>query len=344
MFMKHGLSTKLQSLLMAFVIAFSMPLPTQAQDDSAQVDPQRAAYYDAFKGKKLVFISENQASEQGQVWYKSMQDTLLPLGMSVSVRDTKYDTSVGAQAFQEAIADGANVIAVWNADRSSYARLIQQAEHNGIYIVEINMGSSAPGDSFVGPDWQSIMRRQIDATAAFCTGKSEKIAIVGGITNSAVDVLGMEGVDAGLKAHPELKVVSHQYANWDANQAKDITAAVLQQHPDLCGVVGSWNLMDEGEAAAISEAGLKGKVFLSTSGSGLSNGACDRVKDGTFNLYVSYNTQMQYVQIATVLQTLISSQLKPGTMTSVSYTPLTNITSANAGRPALCWSLDQFSS
>ena len=88
----------------------------------------------------------------------------------------------------------------------------------------------------------------------------------------------MKGVENVLAKNPELKVVSSQAADWDAAKAKGITQTVLKQHPDLCGIVGFWDGMDSGTAAAIKEAGLTGKVFLATSGGGEQKGACDQVK------------------------------------------------------------------
>jgi ribose transport system substrate-binding protein len=335
---KAGLYRRFAALSAAPLAAALLLGAVHAQE----ADPQRDAFYAKFTGKRVIFISQNQASEQGQIWFKAMVDTLKPLGVSVEVRDYKFDTSVGAQAFSQAIAQHANLIVAWSSDRSSFARLIQQASAAGIYTISMNMGSVAAPDSFIGPDWAAITRKQVDAAADFCKGKSGQFAVVGGSNNSAVDVLGMIGVKEGMKAHPELKLANYQVANWDANNAKSNTAAVLKQNPDLCAVVGLWNLMDLGAAAAISEAGLKGKVFMSTSGSGLLDGACDKIRDGTFDHYVSYNVQKQYTQIGTILQALLSSDTQPGKIKSTSFTELTDITKADIDRPAVCWTLSQF--
>jgi ABC-type sugar transport system substrate-binding protein len=75
----------------------------------------------------------------------------------------------------------------------------------------------------------------------------------------------LKGVENVLAKNPDIKVVSSQAADWDAAKAKGITQTVLKQHPDLCGIVGFWDGMDSGTAAAIKEAGLTGKVFLATS-------------------------------------------------------------------------------
>jgi ribose transport system substrate-binding protein len=316
--------------------------PAHAQQTPDEVDPARGAFFQKLKGKKVVFISENQASEQGEIWLQALKETLEPHGVSVEVRDAKFDPAVGAQAMTQAIAQGVNMLVVWSPDRNSYARLIKQAQQKGIWVVSMNMGSSVVADNFIGPDWMDITGRQVEASAKACQGKSGKISIVGGANNSAVDVLGMAGINAALKKHPELKVVNDQFADWDANKAKDITAAVLKQNPDLCAVIGLWNLMDVGAAAAISEAGMTGKVFMSTSGSGLADGACARIKTGAFDHYVSYNVQRQYDQIGTVVQALLGSDAKPGELKSFSFTPLTDITKENVDKPGSCWTLNQF--
>ncbi len=113
-----------------------------------------------------------------------------------------------------------------------------------------------------------------------CEGKSNKIAIVQGALSAAASAYTLKGVENVLAKHPEIKVVSSQAADWDAAKAKAITQTVLKQNPDLCGIVGFWDGMDIGTAAAVKEAGLTGKVFVATSGGGERKGACELVKSG----------------------------------------------------------------
>ena len=129
-----------------------------------------------------------------------------------------------------------------------------------------------------------------------CKGKSNKIAIVQGAPTAAASAYTLKGVENVLAKHPEIKVVSNQAADWDAAKAKAITQTVLKQNPDLCGIVGFWDGMDIGTAAAIKEAGLTGKVFLATSGGGEQKGACDLVKSGAFDLDISYDVPTQAQQ------------------------------------------------
>jgi ABC-type sugar transport system substrate-binding protein len=114
---------------------------------------------------------------------------------------------------------------------------------------------------------------------------------------------------------------------------------VLKQHPDLCGYVGFWDGMDIGTGAAIAEAGLTGKVFLATSGGGEQKGACDQVKNGVFDLDLSYDVPTQASNMAAMIKWLLVSGLKPGADKASIYTTLIPLTKDNAGTEGACWRL-----
>ena len=175
----------------------------------------------------------------------------------------------------------------------TYAKLLQRAENEGIYVIQINMGSNYRSSAFVGANWIEIGERDTEAVVKACKGKSNKIAIVQGALSAAASAYTLKGVENVLAKNPEIKVVSSQAADWDAAKAKAITQTVLKQNPDLCGIVGFWDGMDIGTAAAVKEAGLTGKVFVATSGGGERRGACDLVKSGAFDLDLSYDVPTQ---------------------------------------------------
>src|SRR5262249_59505981 len=116
-----------------------------------------------------------------------------------------------------------------------------------------------------------------------------------------------------------LKVCASQAADWVSAKAKAITQSVLKQNPDLCGIVGFWDGMDIGTAAAIKEAGLTGKVFLATSGGGERKGSCELVKNGSFDLDMSYDVPTQAAQMAGTIKWLLSSGVKAGTVKGSEY-------------------------
>jgi simple sugar transport system substrate-binding protein/ribose transport system substrate-binding protein len=217
--------------------------------------------------------------------------------------------------------------------------LIQKAESEGIDVVQINMRSAYPSVVYVGADWIEIGEKATTAVADACKGKSNKIAVVQGALSAAASAYTLKGVENVLAKRPELKVVSSQAADWDAAKAKGITQTVLKQHPDLCGIVGFWDGMDSGTAAAIKEAGLTGKVFLATSGGGEQKGACDQVKSGAFDLDISYDVPTQASNMAASIKWLLQNKGKVKDAKGSIYTTLIPITKANAATEGTCWKL-----
>ena len=71
-----------------------------------------------------------------------------------------------------------------------------------------------------------------------------------------------------LAKHPDFKVVAKPDSNWDATTARNVTTTMLQQNPDICGIIDFWDGDATGAAAAIREAGKEGKIFLVTTGGG----------------------------------------------------------------------------
>ena len=114
---------------------------------------------------------------------------------------------------------------------------------------------------------------------------------------------------------------------------------MLKQNPDLCGIVGFWDGMDIGTAAAVKEAGLTGKVFVATSGGGERKGACELVKNGGFDLDMSYDVPTQAADMAAMIKWYLSSGMKPGEFKGSAYTTLIPVTKDNADVQTTCWNL-----
>jgi ribose transport system substrate-binding protein len=304
-------------------------------------EPFREPYLKALQGKVVAYLPVAMSFDLAQGWLAGLKRELEPLGVKIVVRDPNWSTNAGAQALTNLISEKPDVIIAHNPDVQTYAKLLQKAESSGIDVVQINMRSSYPTTAFVGADWVDIGQKATTAVVNFCKGKSNKIAVMQGQLSAAASAYTLKGVEDVLAKHPEVKVVSSQAADWDASKAKGIAQTVLKQNPDLCGIVGFWDGMDIGTAAAIREAGLTGKVFLATSGGGEQKGACDQVKNGSFDLDLSYDVPTQASNMAAMIKWLLVSGLKPGTAKASIYTTLIPITKENATAEGTCWSLDK---
>ena len=302
-------------------------------------EPFRAGYQKALAGKTVGYIPVAMGFDLTQGWLDGLKKELEPQGMKVVLRDPNWNTNAGAQAFTALIAEKPAVIVIHNPDVQTYAKLIKKAEDEGIYVVQINMRSAQPSTVFVGADWVEIGERDTQAVVDACKGKSNKIAIVQGAPTAATSAYTLKGVENGLAKNPQLKVVSNQAADWDAAKAKALTQTVLKQNPDLCAIIGFWDGMDIGTAAAIKEAGLTGKVWLGTSGGGEQKGTCELVKSGAFDMNISYDVPTQAADMAAMIKWLLQGGVKPGAAKQNIYTTLIPVTKDNASKDGTCWKL-----
>lgn len=324
----------------ASVLLSSLAIGAVAHAQGKGLDePFRAEYKKALAGKTVGYLPLAMSFDLAQGWYQGMKKEFDAAGMKLSVRDPNWSTNAGSQALTALIAEKPAAIIVHNPDVQTYAKLIAKAEAEGIYVVQINMRSAQASSVFVGPDWVDLGERSAQAVASACNGKSNKIAIVQGPPTAAASAYTLKGVENVLAKNPQLQVVSNQAADWDASKAKALTQTVLKQHPDLCGIVGFWDGMDIGTAAAIKEAGLTGKVYLATSGGGEQKGTCDQVKSGAFDLDLSYDVPTQASNMAAMVKWLVQGAVKAGSAKQNIYTTLIPITKDNAAAEGVCWKL-----
>src|ERR1700723_187152 len=329
--------TTLKTTLLGIGLVASATMPALAQ--KGLDEPFQGSFKESLAGKTVAYVPVAMNFDLTEGWFAGVKKELEPYGMKVVVRDANWSTNAGAQALTTLISEKPAAIIVHNPDVQTYAKLLQRAENEGIYIIQINMGSVYRSSAFVGANWIEIGEKDAEAVVKSCEGKSNKIAVVQGALSAAASAYTLKGVENVLAKHPDIKVVSSQAADWDAAKAKAITQTVLKQNPDLCGIVGFWDGMDIGTSAAVKEAGLTGKVFVATSGGGERKGACELVKNGALDLDMSYDVPTQAAQMAGMIKYLLSSGVKPGSIKGSMYTTLIPITKDNAASETACWNL-----
>jgi ribose transport system substrate-binding protein len=324
-------------LLISFVIGIAVLQNVMAAGIN---DPARLDYYKALKGKKMVFIPVAMGSYLTDGWALTLKKLATDVGMNFSIRDPNYNIDAGAQAITSLISQKPDVIVVHNPDVNSYAKLIQRAEQAGIYIISVNMRSSMGSSGFVGADYTRIGEMQAERIVKFCgkgSNTSGKVAIVQGVVTSGASGFARKGMENVLSKHPEIKIVADQAADWDATKARNITATILQSNPDICGIMGLWDVMDTGTAAAVQEFNKRtGRhVYLSTSG-GCAKLDCDGITNGSFDEVITYNVPAQARDIFTLISYLLQSKVKPGMYKVSIISPLHLLNKSNMTYDS-CW-------
>ena len=301
-------------MLSALVSAATI-LPATKAD--AQSDPRmqlRTDFDTIVKGKKVAWVPITLGNPLGDSWTKAMKGNFDRFGIEFVTRDPNFDSSAQLQAVTSMINEKPDVLIVQNPNVALLANELKRAMDLGIYVLQVNMRSNQPSDAYVGADYYDTGRLIAEDIGASCGGgkSSGKVAIVQGEPTAAGSVDQLRGAMDVFKKNPSIKIVSTQAANWDTNKAYEITATVLQQHPDLCATYGFWGVMQTGAAQAVKAAGLAGKVKVYASSEGNWND-CDLVEQGLFYKILSYRSNIQGEQISDAVVTLLQGGAKPGT-------------------------------
>ena len=305
-------------------------------------DPARDGYISTMKDKKVVFVPVFMGLDLTEGWSKMMAKQAAALGYKYEVRNSNFNTAAGAQTLTSLITEKPDVIVVQNPDVQSYAKLLSNAEKAGIHVVQLNMKTNVLTSGFVGADVIQIGETQAKAVVDKCgkgSGTSGKVLILEGPPTSPFSAYMLKGYQNILDKTPDIKVVSTQSTgDYESAKAKSITQVVLQQNPDLCGVLGVWDNTDVGTAAAIKEAGKSDQVFVSTSGGG-GELACKGIKEGMWQHYVSYDVPGQARDLNGLISTALQDKNPVGSTKTILYTPLVVYTKDNV-KDQFCWTLD----
>ncbi len=324
------------------LLALSLCLSSLALAEDA-VEKGRASYKDAFKGKKVAFVPIAMGFDLTEGWAAIMRQEAKELGFELIIKDPNWSTDAQLQAMTAVIADKPDLIIAHNTNLQLLAKTLQKAEKDGIRVVQLNMPSAYPTEAYVGADWIQIGEVTGNKMIDECSkknGKSGKVAIIQGQITDAASIYQNKGFENAMKARPgEIEVVANQAAEWDATKAKTVAETIVQQHKDLCGVFGMWDVMMKGAGETIkaASAGRKEPIKVFTSGGGTTLD-CNGVKDGIYTYVWAYNVPSQARDIMNVVKALLQNKTKPGTLRFSLYTPLTEI-SKDKLEPGLCWDL-----
>jgi ribose transport system substrate-binding protein len=205
-------------------------------------------------------------------------------------------------------------------------------------VVLIDNPMNFAADAFIGSDWDRLGQLEAEAVVKGCgENSSKKIGLVQGDAANASSIFQYNGIMKVLKKYPDFKVVAEPFSNWDPTTSRTVTATMLQQNPDICGIIDFWDGDATGAAAAIRDAGLQDKVFLVTTGGG-ETVDCNYINDGTFGAVVMTDLAGQSRDMNAIIKFLLQSGQPAGTSSTYIYTLERAWTKADL-TPATCWDL-----
>jgi rhamnose transport system substrate-binding protein len=187
-------------------------------------------------------------------------------------------------AIQAAISKGANILLVSATDPTALCPTLNGAMKRGITVVTYD--SDAPGcrDLFINQaSTAEIGTSEVDVLAKELNDTGD-IAIVSATASATNQNAWIGYMKQELKKYPKMKLVSTVYGNDDPTTATQVTQGLLEQYPDLKGIISPTTVGIAAAAAVLDTPKYRGKVLLT--GLGTPDSLKKYVSDGTIKQFV----------------------------------------------------------
>jgi rhamnose transport system substrate-binding protein len=190
-------------------------------------------------------------------------------------------------AIQSAITKGANALIVSATDASALCPTLKSAMKKKITVVTYDSDAPACRTLFINQANSEAIGRSEVSLLAKQIGKSGEIAIVSAAASATNQNAWIGFMKKELKKYPNMKLVSTVYGNDDPTTSTQVTQGLLQQYPNLKGIISPTTVGIAAAAAVLDNPKYRGKVKLT--GLGTPNSLRKYVKDGTIEAFELWN-------------------------------------------------------
>jgi rhamnose transport system substrate-binding protein len=203
-----------------------------------------------------------------------------------------------------------SAIAVSAQDPGALCTALKQAMSNGIKVVTYDSDTTADcRNAFVSQaSAEDLGRTEVQLLAKQINYKGEIAVLSAGQTatnqNTWIDYMKKELTDAKYK---DVKLVKVAYGNDDAQQSFQQTQGLLQQYPNLKGIISPTTVGINAAAQYLSGSKYKGKVKLT--GLGTPNDMRKYVKNGTVDAFELWDPAKVGDLAARTAVALVSGQI-----------------------------------
>ncbi|WP_395244676.1 rhamnose ABC transporter substrate-binding protein [Agromyces sp. MMS24-K17] len=184
---------------------------------------------------------------------------------------------------------GVGAIAVSANDPEAICDALNEARDAGVKVVTFDSDTNPDcRDLFINQATaEGIAKVQVDLIAEQI-GDAGEIAILSASANATNQNAWIEMMKEQLAAdHPNITLVDTVYGDDDDQTSFDKTAALLQTHPNLKGIISPTTVGIAAAARYLSTSEYKGKVALT--GLGTPNQMREYVEDGTVTAFALWN-------------------------------------------------------
>ena len=190
-------------------------------------------------------------------------------------------------AIQAAISKGANALLISATDPTALCPTLNAAMKRGIAVVTYDSDAPTCRSLFINQaSTQAIGASEVDLLAKQIhnTGQIAVVSASASDTNQNTWIMYMK---QELAKYPNMKLVSVVYGNDDTATATQVTQGLLEQYPNLKGIISPTTVGIAAAAAVLDTAKYRGKVALT--GLGTPDEMKKYVADGTVQSFELWN-------------------------------------------------------
>ena len=190
-------------------------------------------------------------------------------------------------AIQAAISKGANALIVSATDPTALCPTLNAAMKRGITVITYDSDAPTCRDLFINQaSTAQIGTSEIDLLAGEIHDTGE-IAIVSAAASATNQNAWIGYMKQELAKYPNMKLVSTVYGNDDPTTATQVTQGLLEQYPNLKGIISPTTVGIAAAAAVLDTAKYRGKIALT--GLGTPDSLKKYVADGTIKQFELWN-------------------------------------------------------
>jgi rhamnose transport system substrate-binding protein len=189
-------------------------------------------------------------------------------------------------AIQAAITKGANALIVSATDAAALCPTLKKAMAKHIIVVTYDSDTNCRTLFINQAVSQAIGASEVDLVAKLTHSKG-KIAILSATASATNQNAWIGFMKTRFKHYPNMKLVTTVYGNDDPTVSTQVAQGLLQQYPDLAGIISPTTVGIAAAAAVLDTPAHRGKIQLT--GLGTPNSLRKYVKDGTIGAFELWN-------------------------------------------------------
>jgi rhamnose transport system substrate-binding protein len=190
-------------------------------------------------------------------------------------------------AIQAAISKGANALIVSATDPTALCPTLKSAMSRGVTVVTYDSDAPTCRNMFVNQaNTAAIGTTEVDILAKELNDTGQ-IAIVSAAASATNQNAWIGYMKQELKKYPKMSLAAVVYGNDDATVSTQVTQGLLQQYPNLKGIISPTTVGIAAAAAVLDTSKYRGKVLLT--GLGTPDSMKKFVSDGTVKEFELWN-------------------------------------------------------